>query len=115
VIRYALLVTGVCAATVAGCSAIWGIWSAAAGWGAVAVLHLATAAVFDLRHRRRERERVLIRRHLRYREAVWDRRIGEAGPDVRAEYPVGELFCLPGVMSSSSPSPISGKDKRREP
>jgi hypothetical protein len=73
VIRYMLLVTGVCAATVAVSSAIWGIWAAAAGWGIVAVLHLVGAAVFELRHRRHERERML----RLVCEQVWARRNAE--------------------------------------
>lgn len=82
-IRYVLLVSGVCAATVAGCSAIWGVWAAAAGWGTVAVLHLVGAAVLELRHRRHEREQ-----WLRERAAVWTRRDAEQ----RDHYTIDSLF-----------------------
>jgi hypothetical protein len=68
VIRYAAFVVGLCAATVALCSAISELWTGAAVWAIVAALHLAIAGVLEYAHRHREHAR-------RYREQVWARRI----------------------------------------
>jgi hypothetical protein len=107
VIRHAALVIAVCSATVAACSAIWGIWDAAATWAVCAAVHLTIAAWLDHSHRSRERMR-------RYRNEVWERRQRYTLDDLfeMQERACAERGHTTTVVYDPHGEPVAGHDSR---